>query len=420
MTPNLCRIAALAVFLSASLAASAQEWPRFRGPDGSGIGDAKNIPASFTEKDFNWKIDLPGSGHSSPILWGDKIFITCAAENPNSGTGMFRRLLCVNAADGKVLWTREHLSHTYARHAENSFASPTCAADVHHVYVCWNLPEELTIVAYTHDGQPAWERKLGPYVTQHGGGASPVVFEDLVVMPNDQDQPGFLVALDSLTGKDRWRIPRRGGHFAASSPCVFRDGNGGAQLIFTMWEHGITSVDPKDGKVLWELPNAFDARTVGSPTAGAGLVFASCGEGPRGHTLSAVKPGVGGKPAQVAYKITAQTPYVPTPLVVGDLLFYWSDTGTVTCANAATGKKQWEQAVRGGSYFASPICVDGKVYNVSKAGEVVCFAATAEGYKELGRSKLPLGNREEAKATPAVANGRMVFRTPSQLMSIGK
>jgi outer membrane protein assembly factor BamB len=244
-----------------------------------------------------------------------------------------------------------------------------------------------------------------------------VVYQDLVIMPNDQDQPGFLVALDSLTGKDRWRIPRRGGHFSASSPCVFRDAGGGAQLIFTMWEHGMTSVDPKDGKILWEVPDAFDARTVGSPTTGAGLVFASCGEGPRGHTMSAVLPGLDGKPAQVKYKITSQTPYVPTPLVVSDLLFVWNDTGTVTCFNAATGKKQWEHRV-GGSYFASPVCAGGKVYNVSKACEVVCVAATGEGYKELGRSKLPVANREVVNATPAIANGRMFFRTFSQLMCV--
>jgi outer membrane protein assembly factor BamB len=136
--------------------------------------------------------------------------------------------------------------------------------------------------------------------------------------------------------------------------------------------------------------------------------------------LDAVRPGVGGKPAAVAYKMTAQTPYVPTPLVVGDLLFVWSDTGTVTCVNAVTGKKQWEQRVSNSTYFASPIAADGKVYNVSKSGEVVCFAAAAEGYKELGRSKLPLGNREVFNATPAIANGRMFFRTFSQLISVGK
>jgi outer membrane protein assembly factor BamB len=246
-----------------------------------------------------------------------------------------------------------------------------------------------------------------------------VVFQDLVIMPNDQDKPGFLVALDSLTGQDRWRIPRRGGHFAASSPCVFRDPAGNPQLVFTMWEHGITGVDPKDGKVLWEVPKAFDARTVGSPVAGAGLIFASCGEGPRGHTLSAVRPGANGKPAEVAYTITSQTPYVPTPLVVGELLFICNDTGTITCADAKTGKKHWEKRV-GGSFFSSPVSAEGKIYHVSKTGEVICFAATSEGYKELGRSKLPVTNRENIDATPAIANGRMFFRTFGQLMCVGK
>jgi outer membrane protein assembly factor BamB len=414
--PALTFAALLAVI--AALPASAQDWPRFRGPDGAGVGGAANVPAAFTDKDVAWRINLPGVGHSSPVLWGDKIFVTCAEEDLNSNTGVVRRLVCVNAADGKILWNREHASRTYRRHGDNSYATPSCTADVRHVYVCWNLPEELTVEAYTHDGAPVWSRKLGPYATQHGGGASPVAFEDVVVMPNDQDGAGFLVALDALTGQDRWRVPRRAGEFSASSPCVFRDAGGAAQLVFTAKEHGMTGVDPKTGKVLWEVPKAFDSRTVGSPAAGAGLVFASCGQGPGGHLINAVRPGVNGKPAEVAYKLTENTPYVPSPLVVGDLLIYWSDTGTVTCTDAATGQKRWQERV-GGACYASPVAAGGRVFNVSKAGEVIAFAASGEGYKELGRSRLPMDKKDKVHATPAVAGGRIYFRTFRQLMCVG-
>ncbi len=402
-------IALLLLFVLAPVARG-QEWTRFRGPDGLGVVDAKNLPVKFTEADFDWKTPLPGGGHSSPVVWGDKLFVTCADDKTAA-----RTIVCLGAADGKIRWTREFPSTTYKKHGDNSYASPTPAVDAEHVYVVWSTPDELAVRAFTHDGKDAWKVDLGPYPTQHGGGASPIVFDDLVILPNDQDKESFLVALDAKTGAERWRTPRQTGPFSASTPSVLRPEGGPPQLVFTARSHGITGVDPLTGVVLWEVPDAFDSRTVASATTGAGLVFASCGEGGGGHWLVAVHPGRGSEKAAVVYKITEKSPYVPTPLVYKDLLFVWSDGGTVTCARAATGEQLWQERV-GGSYFASPVCADGKLYNVSKTGEVVVLAATGT-FQELGKSRL--GLKEKVHATPAIAGGRMFFRTYTHLIAVG-
>ena len=391
-------------------------WPRFRGPDGAGIADpsdAATIPAKWTDQDVRWKVDLPGVGHSSPVVWGDKVFVTCADEQTGTAT-----LACLSTADGSLKWKRDYTSENYRHHGENSYASSTPAVDTEHVYVCLMQPRQLRLVALDHDGKDVWQADLGPFVTQHGGGHSPVVFEDLVVVANEQDGPGSsIVALDRKTGEKRWTTPRRSYRFSASTPCVYRPKDGGpAQLIVTSWAHGISGIDPKTGLVLWELPEAFDARTVASPVAAndAGLVIASCGEGPGGHWIIAVKPGSGGAKPDVAYKIAKMSPYVPTPVVKGGLLFFWADSGVVTCARANTGEIVWQERVGGGTYFGSPVCVGDRLYCISKRGEVVVLAA-GEKFQALARNDLG----EKSNATPAVAGGRMYLRTYGKLICVG-
>lgn len=396
-------------------AASGHEWSRFRGPDGGGVANvasAAAIPAKWSDRDIRWKVELPGVGHSSPVVWGDKVFVTCADEQ--TGT---RTLACYAAADGSLKWKRDFTGDNYRHHGENSYASSTPAADADHVYLCLMSPRKLCVVALGHDGKDAWEVDLGPFVTQHGGGHSPIVFDDIVVVANDQDGPGSsIVALDRKTGQKRWTSPRKSYRFSASTPCVYRPKDGGPpQLIFTSWAHGITGIDPKNGLVLWELPEAFDARTVSSPVAAneAGVVVASCGEGPGGHWIIGVRPGSGGAKPDVAYKMTKASPYVPTPVVKGNLLFYLADSGIMTCARADTGETLWQERI-GGSYFSSPVCAGDRLYCLSKRGEVVVLAAS-EKYELLARNDLG----EKSHATPAVAGGRMYLRTYGKLFCVG-
>jgi outer membrane protein assembly factor BamB len=389
--------------------ASAQEWTRFRGANGDGISPATTIPVRWTEKDHNWKVVLPGVGHSSPVLWGERIFVTCGEEK----TGK-RLLLCLRASDGKELWRREFTGEVHRKHSDNSFASATPVVDERHVYATWGGPKDYLVVALNHDGKEAWRVDLGPYRGGHGFGASPIVYEDVLVVPNDQDGPSALIGLDRGTGKIRWQVPRKG-ESTYITPCLYRPKDRPAELIFTNWDHGITALDPRTGKIHWEA-NVFDKghteSAIGSPVVAGDLILGTCGWLGVRQEVVALRPDAEGQMKEV-YRIARSAPLCTTPLVKDDLLFLWSDGGIVTCAEAKTGAVHWRERVPG-AYYSSPVWVAGRLYNISREGEVVVLAA-ARKFEQLGRIELGEGSH----ATPAIAGGRMYLRTFTQLMSIG-
>lgn len=387
-----------------AISAHAQEWTRFRGPNGSGVSPSRKIPAKWSEADYNWHVKLPGIGHSSPVLWGNKLFLTSAKEDTAERVAM-----CVDAESGKILWQRHYDSTVHPKHLRNSFASSTPAVDAERVYVCWSAPEEYTLMALDHQGREVWRRNLGPFVSQHSGGTSPIVYQDMVIIGNDQDGISFLAALDAATGEDRWRTERRSAVVAYSTPCIYQPADGPAELIFNSEAHGISGINPLTGQTDWEI-SVFDKRSVSSPIVAAGLVFGTCGSGGGGNYLVAVRPG---PEPQVAYKVTEMAPYVPTPLAKDDLLFTWSDKGVVSCLRAATGEKIWRERV-GGNYSGSPVCAGDHLYCIAEDGTVVSLAAS-EKFQLLARN--PLG--EDSRSTPAIAGDRMYLRTYSHLVSLG-
>jgi outer membrane protein assembly factor BamB len=266
--------AVLIALLPASIG-GAQEWSRFRGPNGTGLGSAIDVPDAWSEKDFLWKVALPGGGYSSPVLWGKHVFVTAA--EPGSG----RRLaLCLAVADGRTLWSRAFEGASYRTHKRNSYATATPAVDADHLYVIWATPDNYAVVALDRAGQTVWQRDLGPYKSQHGFGASPIVFEDLVVVPNEADGTGALVALDRRTGAVRWQVPRHGKNATYSTPCVLQRPGRPAELIFTNWQHGITGIEARSGKLAWEI-STFEPtkpeRAIASPVIAGDLVLGTCG-----------------------------------------------------------------------------------------------------------------------------------------------
>jgi len=403
-------IAALLVLLASDSQPVAQEWSRFRGPSGTGISKATTVPVKWTEKDYNWKVKLPGVGHSSPVLWGGRIFLTCTDTRTAR-----RMILCLGTADGSVIWQQDYSSRVYRHHRDNSFASSTPAVDADGVYVTWTTPDEVTLLALNHNGHEKWRRNLGPFKSMHGSGTSPVIFDNLVVLANDQKGKAFLIAVDSKTGRTHWQVERRSGLTPASTPCVYSPEGGAAELIFTSTAHGITSIDPNSGRTNWEVEDVFLDRCVGSPVFAQDLIIASYGFGNRGTRLVAVRPGSKDKKIEpkLVYDVTKSVPLVPTPLVTDDLLFLWADDGRVTCVHVATGEHIWRERV-GGSFYGSPVCVNDRLYCISKKGDVVVLAASDE-FQLLAR--IPLG--ELSYATPAVNNGVMYIRTYSHLISVG-
>ncbi len=299
----------------------------------------------------------------------------------------------------------------------NSYASSTPTVDEQHVYVAWATLDHLTLRALDHDGHEVWQRDLGPYVSEHGFGNSPIVFEDLVILVNSQQaeelepnqQPGTssVVALDRKTGEVRWSTPRNAARVCYGTPCLYQPPNGPAELICYDTADGFYQSRSAHRHTRTGRFPAFTMRTVASPIIVNDLVFGSNGSGGGGNYLVAVRMG---KPPQEVYRIKRQAPYMyrrPWRTTV------WCTCSSIEASSAAcrppmarsSGPKRLTSGFSG-----SPVLVNDKVYCIDNEGNVLVLAAGRE-FQELGR--MPLG--EPSRATPAVSGGRMFLRSESQL-----
>lgn len=405
--------ALLALWAAALLGApaAAQEWTRFRGPNGTGISESKSIPVTWTEKDFRWSVAIPGQSHSTPVFWGDRLFLESAQDE-----GKERMLLCLRKEDGREVWMKKYSMATHPKHKLNSYASSTPAVDKDRVYASFADVEKFVVRAWDHAGKELWNVNLGPFKSQHGLGASPILFEEKLIVTNDQDGDSFIVALDVKTGKIVWKCARRGveQNTAYGTPTILERPGQPTQILTTSFAHGISGLDARTGAMLWEA-KVFDKRAVSSPVVAGDLVFGSCGSGGGGNFVAAVR--LGGKgdvtSSNLAYTVKTSAPYVPTPVVSGDRIFWISDDGVASCVEASTGRIIWKERV-GGTYFGSPVLVDGHLYCVSSKGEVAVLAA-ADEYKLLSRN--PLG--EGSHSTPSVDGDRIYFKTFTHLVCLG-
>jgi outer membrane protein assembly factor BamB len=266
------------------------------------------------------------------------------------------------------------------------------------------------------DGHEVWKADLGPFLSKHGPGTSPFVFEDLVVLDFDQDDgKSFLLGVDAKTGKTRWRREHAGGKSSASTPCIFTPKTGAPQVITESFSTGVVASDARTGAIVWQLPSILTKRCVSSPfVTPGGLIIAQCGEGRAESFVEVVRPAADGKSAERAYGILRVGGYVPTPIAVGELLFLWKENGLVTCVRSATGEQLWSERVEG-SFYGSPVCVNGRLYNMTMRGDLVVLGA---GGKFQPPIRIPLG--EGSHATPAVSGGRMYLRTFTHLIAVGK
>jgi outer membrane protein assembly factor BamB len=423
---------ALVVFFTSGL--YGQQWSRFRGPDGQGISQAKTIPIKWTENDYAWKVELPGTGHSSPVVWGNKVFVTSGDNKAALGI-----LLALSASDGQVLWQKQYKLASYPVNRLNSYATATPAVDADYVYVLWPTSKETILVALDHSGQEAWKRTFEGVRCQHGAGSSPIVTGDMVVFTieheaDTNDMDSAWIAVDRRTGQTRWQLPRQTNPKTSySTPCVYSPTSGRPQLtrhspavrlagksgglIFTSFAHGISSVDPETGAVLWEMESAFVSRVISSPVIADGLVIGTCGDAGAGKRLIAIRPGTGGKSTQPAeiYKIDSSTiPYIPTSLAKEDLLFTFNDRGYVSCLRSATGEQLWREKPAA-KFYGSPVWADGRLYCIAANGDVLVIKA-APTYELLAVN--PLG--EQSHTTPAISGERMYLRTYSHLAAVGR
>jgi outer membrane protein assembly factor BamB len=406
-----------AVFLLFALislrSADAQEWTRFRGPNGSGVSEATTIPIKWTEKDFNWRIELPGVGHSSPVLWEGKLFLTTAELSAGE-----KRLLCIDAKTGKTQWSIDRPLKKEKKHKNNSFVSGTPTVDAERVYVLWQSKGDgSTLVAYHHDGKQQWQYEIGKFKGGHGPGVSPILYDDAVIVCNDQDGASSLLAIDCKTGKQKWSVPRRTKRTSYATPCIYRPKGGPPQLIFTEMHHGITSIDPTSGKQNWEISvfGTFKQRSIASPVIAGDLVIGSSGFTTAEKNYVAVRPtaAASGFTVKEVYRVSKGVPHIPSPLIYGDWMFMISDRGIGTCVEHKTGEVVWQERI-GGNYMSSPVCANGKLYCADTDGQIVVLAAS-DKFEVLARNSIVEG----ARSTPAISGGKMYVRTFTHLISLG-
>jgi outer membrane protein assembly factor BamB len=409
-------LAAVLVLLT-GLPAGAQEWTRFRGPNGAGVSAATTIPIKWTPEDYHWRVKLPGTGHSCPVLWGEKLFLTSC----DTKTGK-RIVLCLNAVTGDTVWKREFEAIPYPKHERNSFASATPTVDGRHVYVSWATPKQFTVMALDHDGNPKWEKPLGPYTSRWGHGASLVLFEDLLIVTNEQ-RSGSVLALKTATGDTAWSLTRpartKSYDMTYATPCVHTARDGTGELILSHSEYGITAVNPRTGRTTWEAAvfgaPLEDDRSIASPVIAGDLVLVTCGQSYGKKRLVAVRPGdskKGIKPVEV-WRLDKGVSYLGTPLVVGDRVFLCSELGIATWLKAASGEVVWQERLRG-AFSASPVCAGRAIYCVTDKGDVLVLAA-ADKFELLARNSVG----DSVQATPAIARGCLYVRTGAHLISLG-
>ncbi len=392
----------------------AGNWPRFRGPNGTGHSPDRGLVAQWDDTHERWRTALPGDGHSSPVIWNDRLYVTAAKENQ-------AWLLALDVHTGRVLWQKDSMLSAYRMNTLNHYAAGTPACDADGVYVIWATAADTQVVALDHEGKPRWNRSFGPTISRHGPCKSPMLHGSLLVFtmeqrPNAQNVPSAWYALDTATGQTRWRLSRNDSDYISySTPCVYTPSDGPDQLVFSSLAHGLTGVEAATGQVLWEEATACPERVVACPIVAGDLILATCGEGGTGRRLTAVRPPAPGSTDPVLAYVSSDSrivPYVPTMLAVEDLIFAFHDLGPVTCFDAATGNVLWSEKP-GGRFYCSGVFADGKVFCANMDGQVVVLRASRE-YELLGVNDLG----EKTFATPAIVEGRLYARTASSLKCI--
>ena len=400
----------LACLTAFNLVAQAEDWSRFRGPNGAGVSDAKTIPTEIGDA-INWSIKIKGEGHSSPVIRGDKIFLTSVVADKE-----MRYVLCYNTK-GKKQWEHSAKFSPHSLHRFNSFASSTPAVDDKNVYISWTTGDRHEALALTHDGNVVWEKQLGYFEEKHGSSSSPVVVGDTLLVSNDHagDGGGYLMGLNTATGDEKWKVKRDSVKASFSTPTIYQPENGDSLALFSSNPIALTALNPKTGEVVWEYEGDFraDIRTVASPVICNGIAFASAGNGGSGKACVAAKLNGSAKP-EMAWEMTKSLPYVPTPVAYGKHFFLLGDNGVMSCVDATTGDVAWKERVTSESY-SSPLCIDGKIYCFSRRGEMAVIAAK-ETYEKLADHDF----EAPVHATPAVSGDRLYVRTDERLLSIGK
>jgi outer membrane protein assembly factor BamB len=396
----------------------AENWPGWRGPRGDGTSAEKNLPTTWSPKEnVRWKVKLPGPGNSSPIVWGKRIFLTQSLDKK----GTERAVLCFDRTDGKLLWQKSiPFKGQEPTHDTNPYCAPTPVTDGERVIASHG---SAGVVCYDFDGKQLWHRDLGPFIHIWGTAASPVLYENLVILNCGPGERTFLLAMDKQTGKEIWKVEEPGGKSGEngdsewvgswSTPRVVKV-QGQDQLIMT-WPHAVKAYDPRTGAVLWTC-GGLTLLVYTSPLVTPEVVVAMSGF--HGSAL-AVKTGGKGdvKRTHRLWHHSEKNPQrIGSGIIVGDYVYMVNaGPGTVQCIELKTGKDRWEGKHLGSAFWASLVLADGKLYATDQEGDTFVFAAKPE-FEQLSRNSLG----EHTNASLAISDGDILIRTYDHFWCISR
>ena len=439
-TPNYRKglVALVAAFL-AQPAISAENWPQWRGPGGQGISSETKLPTSWTpEKNLAWKVEVPGRGHSAPVVWNNRVFITTAiegeavpgakaVEHTDSGKPFLHpdsvgadrkhtyKVMAFDGSSGKLVWEQTAWQGVPFdnRHRKGSFASPSVATDGKLVFAYFGSEG---VYAYDVAGKPIWKTAVGKVKTLGlGAASSPVIYRDLVILQCDDDEgkDSAIVALDARSGKERWRT-KRPVQVSWSTP-VLVSTPARTELIAngTEW---VIAYDPATGTELWRT-KGVESNAIHTPVVGDGVVIVTAGF-PAKKTI-AIKPGgsgdVTGTP-QILWTYEKGTAYVVSPILYDGLVYLVNDRGVMTALDARTGEVKYEggRVPVPASFTGSPVAADGRILMTSEDGDTFVIKA---GPKHEVIATNSVG--EPVYTTPAISNGRIYIRGEKHLFAIG-
>ncbi|MSR64072.1 MAG: pyrrolo-quinoline quinone [Planctomycetes bacterium] len=452
MNPISARIALVLSLLAVPLAAQDAKpvrgpardtnWPQFRGAYASGIANGFPTPLDFdvaSGKNIQWRVAVPGLAHSSPIVWGERIYLTTAVRKagesalqvglygdvapvPDEGEHLFQ-VLCLDRKDGKVLWTQTAFDGTprFPRHTKGSFAASTPATDGEHVVAMFGTEG---LFCYAPDGKLLWKKDFGEldagwYVqtdASWGFSASPVIHEGVLYLQVDVQKGSFVAALKLNDGSEIWRVPREDVPTFGAPTVDVREKR--RQLVCNGFKH-MGGYDLATGKELWKLEGGGDIP-VPTPIVGGDLIYITNSH--RGSPVFAIDAMAEGtlkldpkESPHMRWSDPRRGNYMQTPIVTGEFLYCCRDNGVLACLDAAGGEVVYEERLGSGisGFTSSGVAADGKLYFASEEGVVYCVAEGFE-FKQLGKSELG----EECMASPAVSRGVLYYRTRGHLTAI--
>jgi outer membrane protein assembly factor BamB len=385
----------------------AENWPGWRGPRGDGTSGETSISLRWNEKEnIAWKVEIPGKGHSSPVIWEDRIFVTSCLEDQQK-----RVLLCLDRKTGKVIWDKVVLkAGLEPKHELNSYASATPATDGKHVYVTFHDEPNIVIACYDYEGKEIWRKSPGKFFSKHGWSSSPVLYNNLVILNCDQDADAFIVAFDRATGEEKWRTDRPNKTRSYCVPLIV-DAGGKKQMVMT-GSKCVASYNPDTGDQYWIIDGPTE-QFVASPVFTEGVLFITGGF-PDHHVLGIKPDGIGNVTrSHILWRDTKGVSYVPSPIALGKNFFIVSDEGMASCFDAKTGKREWNHRL-GKHHRPSVVSAEGRLYFLDDEGTTWVVKAGPK-FELLATNALD----EPCSASPAIAHGHLYIRGLHHLYSIG-